>query len=113
MSRGAENFQRERVLICAPFGRDAALIQRELIAAGLAAEIFDTIEALSSAIKEGAGAALVADEALLPQAVKRLAEELESQPPWSDFPLLVMTSGGGTTDESRYRLRLLGPLGNV
>ena len=113
MSRSTEDVKRERVLICAPFGRDAPLIQKELAAAGLTAEIFTTIEALTAAIREGAGAALVADEALLPQAVKRLAEELTSQPPWSDFPLLVMTSGGGTTEASRYRLSLLEPLGNV
>src|SRR4051794_27696967 len=113
MSRTSEHRRRERVLICAPFGRDAALIQRELTAAGLDAEIFDTIEALSSAINEGGGVALLADEALPPQAVRRLAEELKSQPPWSDFPVLVMTSGGGTTDASRFRLSLLGPLGNI
>src|SRR5690242_5244227 len=113
MPGSSEDQKRERVLICAPFGRDAQLIQKELTVAGLTAEICTTIELLTTAIREGAGAALVADEALLPQAVKSLAEELGNQPAWSDFPLLVMTSGGSTTDASRYRLSLLEPLGNI
>ncbi len=109
----SECVARERVLVCAPFGRDGELIQRELLRAGLAADLCASVEELSSAIRKGAGAALVADEALGPHAVERLSKELADQPPWSDFPLVVMTSGGDTTEGSRYRLRLLEPLGNI
>jgi signal transduction histidine kinase len=105
--------RRERVLICAPFGRDAALIERELTAVGIAAQVCDSIETLAAGIRDGAGAGLIADEALSPAAVECLRKTLDAQPPWSDFPLVVMTSGGNTTHQSRYRLRLLGPLGNV
>jgi len=109
----SECVYRERVLIWAPFGRDGALIQRELLRAGLSADLCSSVEELSLAIGRGAGAALVADEALGPQAVERLSKQLAYQPPWSDFPLVVMTSGGDTTEASRYRLRLLEPLGNI
>jgi signal transduction histidine kinase len=113
MSKSNEPPGSERVLICTPFGRDGTLIQKELRASGLTAGVCSSIEELSRAIGAGAGAALIGDEALLPHAIERLASELRNQPPWSDFPLLVMTSGGDTTKASRYRLGLLAPLGNV
>jgi signal transduction histidine kinase len=101
------------VLICAPFGRDAVLIQQELGTAGLPTEVCNSVEELSIAIGKGAGAALIADEALRPQAVDCLAQQLAQQPPWSDFPVIIMTSGGATTRGSKYRLQLLEPLGNI
>lgn len=111
--QGSEPLQRSRILICAPFGRDAALIQNEILAAGLATTVCDSIEDLSAQIEQGAGAALIADESLRETSVKTLAAALANQQPWSDFPLIIMTSGGDTTRDSRYRLRLLEPLGNV
>jgi signal transduction histidine kinase len=106
----AEN---ERVLIHAPFGRDGKLIGGELSAAGFSRVVCGSVDELCSFIDEGAGVALVGDEALIPATIQRLATQLSDQPPWSDLPLLVMTSGGAATDASRYRLRLLEPLGNV
>jgi signal transduction histidine kinase len=105
--------QSERVLIHAPFGRDSALMRGELDAVGFSTLVAASVEELCESVRDGAGAALVADEALNPGAIERLAEQLASQPPWSNFPLLVMTSGGASTAVSRYRLRLLDPLGNV
>jgi len=102
-----------RILIHAPYGRDGKLIHDELTAAGFVAMVCGSVTELCDAIKEGAAAALVGDEALVPEAVQCLADELAAQPPWSDFPLLVLTSGGAATKASRYRLALLEPLGNV
>ena len=110
----ADNAQRsERILIHAPYGRDAALIQGELDAAAFSTLLCKSVEDLCSYLQEGAGAALVGDEALSPEAIQTLAGQLSNQPPWSNFPLLVMTSGGGTTRTSRYRLQLQEPLRNV
>lgn len=103
----------DRILIHAPYGRDGMLIRNELQTAGFSPLICHSISVLCNAIGEGAGAALVADEALVPSAVSLIAAQLKSQPPWSDFPLLVMTSGGASTSSSRYRLQLLEPLTNV
>lgn len=113
MAEGSLPLPRERVLICAPFGRDAALIQRELLRAGVSAEICRSIGDLASSMSHEAEAALVADEALRPADIQAMATQLAQQPPWSDFPVIVMTSGGGATEASRYRLRLLEPLGNI
>jgi signal transduction histidine kinase len=103
----------ERILIYAPYGRDAALIRGELDATGFSTLICKSVEDLCGCLHEGAGAALVGDEALSPDAIQTLAAQLSNQPPWSNFPLLVMTSGGAATRTSRYRLQLQEPLGNV
>ncbi len=113
MLRGSSGPHADRILIHAPYGRDAVLIQNELRAAGFSSVVCDSIEALCSSLAEGGGAALIADEALVPDAVSQLEEKLKSQPPWSDFPVLVMTSGGKATGAIRYRLQLLEPLTNV
>ncbi|MCU1327112.1 MAG: multi-sensor signal transduction histidine kinase, partial [Bryobacterales bacterium] len=103
----------ERILIHAPFGRDGTLIESELKAAGFTALVCKSVQDLCSRVGDGAGAALVADEALSPQGIALLAEQLAHQPPWSDFPLIVMTTGGAATRDSHYRVTLLRPLGNV
>ena len=113
MPKGNSLFQSERVLVCAPFGRDGSLIQKQLLSAGLTAQICNSAQELSAAIGEGAGAAVISDEALTADSVEWLRAELARQAPWSDFPVIIMTSGGDTTHDSRHRLRLLEPLGNV
>jgi signal transduction histidine kinase len=105
--------QSERVLICAPFGRDGSLIQRHLVSAGLSAEVCSSARELADAMGKGVGAAVITDEALTADSVEGLRERLDSQAPWSDVPFIILTAGGDSTDDSRYRLRLLEPLGNV
>jgi signal transduction histidine kinase len=107
------DLESERVLIHAPFGRDGTLIRGELDAAGFSTLVSQSVKELCEFIREGGGVALVGDEALGPDAIQRLAAQLANQPPWSNFPVLVMTSGGAATNASRYRLRLMEPLGNV
>ena len=103
----------ERVLILAPFGRDGALIGEILERANIDGEVCPSMGALETGLPEGAGTAIIADEVLRPDSVESLSENLRRQPPWSDFPLLIMTSGGDETEGSRRRRRLTEPLGNV
>ncbi|MDQ6759338.1 MAG: PAS domain S-box protein [Acidobacteriota bacterium] len=105
--------QSERVLILAPYGRDGDLISAVLRQAGINGEVCSSIESLTSRVREGAGAAIVTDESLSATAIKEFAGVLEQQPQWSDFPVVIMTSGGEQTEASNRRLRALGPLGNV
>ncbi len=102
----------ERVLVHAPFGRDGALIREVLERAGIEGRTCRTVEELRSKILEGAGAAIIADEALRVNVVGRLSEDLAKQGSWSDFPLLIMTSAGEEMQDS-LRLSLLESLGNV
>lgn len=103
----------EQILIHAPFGRDGALIREVLAWADLQGEVCPSLPHLETRILEGAAAAIIAEEALRPDAVKGLTETLSAQPPWSDFPLLIMTSDANASGGSRGRLRLIEPLGNV
>lgn len=111
---GAEPVRDEElVLIHAPFGRDGALIQRVLCQAQIRSEVCTDMAGLEARLLGELGAALIGDEALPAEVVKRLVERLRQQPTWSDIPLLIMTSGGSETQGSRERLRLLEPLGYV
>lgn len=103
----------ERVLVHGPRAVDGELSARGLERSGLWAEACPTIERLCEAIDDGAAIAVVADEALCPQARRRLAAVLAAQPKWSDLPVVLCT----TRDDARrtHALRSLSPdhLGNV
>jgi signal transduction histidine kinase len=103
----------ERVLVHAPYGRDAALICRVLERADIPASVCATVEDLCSDLGDDVEAAIISDESLTNNSVAALADVLDAQPPWSDLPLIVTTSGGDATEASRRRLEILEPLGNV
>ena len=84
-----------RVLILAPTGRDAEMASKYLAGAGLTPEGCAGMGELCEKLEEGGGAALLAEEALAPEAARRLLGALARQPEWSDFPLIVLTGGGG------------------
>jgi PAS domain S-box-containing protein len=86
------------------------LLKRVLNQAQIPAEICPDLAALCEAVKAGAGAALVADEALTTDGLRQLAECVQEQEPWSDLPVFVMTHG---IEEGRAHLKKLAPLGNV
>jgi len=114
MSEQNKDGQTERILICAPFGRDSDLIRRELQGAGFTTVEYQSLEELCAHLDEGAGAALIGDQAFAqPGSVGCLAEALAGQPPWSDVPVLVITSGGASTANSREAFRRLQSLGRV
>jgi len=79
-----------RVLILAPAGADARVIARLLTEAGLESEVCADARRLSRELEAGAGAAVVAEEALGTAAVAQVAEVLAAQPEWSDLPLILL-----------------------
>jgi len=81
-----------RVLVVAPFGRDAAEVCLVLGEAGYEAEPCADGGRLCAEVARGAAAALVAEEALSDEDRRQLTAALAGQPAWSDFPLLLMTS---------------------
>jgi hypothetical protein len=68
----------ERALILAPHGRDAAVAADILHAAAIAAEICPDLPALVREIAQGAGFALVTDEAFRTANLKELSRGLTS-----------------------------------
>ena len=103
----------ERVLILAPTGRDASLTGKYLAEAGSTVEACAGIEELCEKLSAGAGAALISEEALTPPALQCLVEALGQQPAWSDFPLVVLTGGGGISPAHLGTLKSLGEVGNM
>ena len=102
----------ELVLILAPTGRDAVAAEQQLRAAGLESAVCGGMTDLVSQLRAGAGIALVAEEAFASENPE-LREWLAAQPPWSDFPLLILTSQQVSRRLHAYRLELMQVLGNV
>jgi PAS domain-containing protein len=101
-----------RVLILAPTGRDAAAAAEQLAAAGLHVEVCTDLSGMIEKLSEGAGVAVIAEEAFRTR-LTELADWVARQPPWSDFPFVVLTSRNIYPKEDALRARLLGTLGNV
>jgi signal transduction histidine kinase/CheY-like chemotaxis protein len=99
-----------RVLVGAAFARDAELAAESLTSAGMSAVVCATDDAFFDALAFGAGAAVVAEERLDASMLARLRPYLDSQPAWSDLPLVVLTA---KMDGFEALLERLTPLGNV
>ena len=101
-----------RVLIHAPRGRDAAVVQGVLAGAHVGVVCGDANQ-LMRCITEGAAAAVVTEEALSDGTlIHALAGWLTAQPSWSDFPFIVLATkqaGGRSADA----IESLHSLGNV
>ncbi|AVR96615.1 response regulator [Pseudoduganella armeniaca] len=80
----------QRLIVLAPHGRDAEVIAGVLARRGMACEAVDSGAALTAALQRGAAAAIVTEEALLRADIAPLLEWLRAQPPWSDFPFVVL-----------------------
>nr|MBA2544830.1 hybrid sensor histidine kinase/response regulator [Deltaproteobacteria bacterium] len=83
----------ERVLVFAPRGRDADLTCQMLAGHGIDPERCMCGEELIAAIRAGAGCAIVTSEGLALEVRAALVALLAEQPPWSDFPIIVLAGG--------------------
>ncbi len=84
-----------------------------LAEAGLRSLICRDIPALLSGIDDGAGFAVVTEEALHNRDLHPLAQWLSNQPEWSDFPFVLLTRRGGGLERNPAASRYLETLGNV
>ena len=101
------------VLVLAPFGKDGALIERVLRQSVAVTRLLPSVQDLEAAICEDAGAAIIAEEVLQNGTISTLAQRLSAQPPWSDFPIIVLTGSGMSTATTESAVRSRAPLGNV
>src|SRR3569832_112774 len=90
----------ESILILAPTGADAGNVRALLANAGFHPRICQKLDDLCLQFAEGAGALLIAEEALRAREIQSLICALQKQPSWSDIPLVVITTGGDTTNSS-------------
>ncbi len=102
-----------RTIILAPTGKDTHLIAGLLERCAIPCHAAATVEELCREVVDGAGAALICEEALTGGAISKLQNVIEQQPPWSDFPLILLTVGGQVTAESERLRELRRPLGNI
>ena len=103
----------ERTLILAPTGRDAEIAAQILRESGFSAEPAHDLNALCAKFSAGAGVAIIADEAVQNADLRSLADLLSVQPPWSDFPIVLLTQRGGGPEKNPLAARLAAALGNV
>ncbi len=84
----------ERVVVLAPTGRDGEVTARLLAGAGIDSVVGRGWRHAEDVVRAGAGALVVTDALLADPAFKGLARALESQPSWSDLPVLAMCRHG-------------------
>ena len=103
--RGPEG---SRVLVAAPFGRDADNVGRLLAERELQWRAYPTAQALADDLDEHTGVVLVAEEALRGD-LAPLRNALDRQPEWSDTPFILLTAHNrgrpGGAERARFVLR--------
>jgi signal transduction histidine kinase/CheY-like chemotaxis protein len=102
-----------RIAVLAPIGRDNAAITDVLGRAGVIAESCADAACLIRVLEDGAGAAIVTEESLFGAGATAVAAWVESQPPWSDLPFIVLTSREVRAEVQVWRHRTLGALRNA
>lgn len=90
------------VLVLAPFGRDATVVCSTLRDVGIHALQQSSLSELVANLNDAA-AAVIAEEALVHEHRGALAHWIANQPPWSDFPFVLLTlrtgqNGPGLTE---------------
>jgi signal transduction histidine kinase len=102
----------ERALILAPRGRDALVARDILLDAQTSTVVCRDLEDLLQQLRRGADLAIVTEEALRGD-TRALAGWVGAQPPWSDFPFIVLTKHGGGVEWNPEAAKLTATLGNV
>lgn len=82
----------ERILILAPRGRDAEVVEHVLGRAGIGTEVCSGLTDLRSKLECETGAVLITEEALVGDGLEAVLDWCEKQPPWSDLPFLVLAT---------------------
>ena len=97
----------------APYGRDAGVAASVLREAGLDAEVCADLKTMRRECERGAGVALIVEEVLRQEDYGPLARWIDAQPPWSDFPIIVLAQRGGGLERNPGAERFSRALGNI
>jgi len=116
----AEGHSDERVVVWTRSGRDAALASAVRQRLGPGAHICSDPDAFLSEVEQGAGVLLVAEDALDEATLAGLVHRLQTQPSWSDLPVVLIASARDDIASARddastsaVELQDLNGLGNV
>ena len=113
MTHTGEAVFRSRVLILAPVGRDAALTGSVLDRGGVKSVVCSDLRMLQRNLVEGAGAAVITEEALIGQDISGLVEWVAHQPSWSDFPFVILLEPGASAEACSQERDALQQSGNL
>jgi PAS domain S-box-containing protein len=102
-----------RVLVLAPTGRDGKAACSLLEQAGLQCISCSGLDELQRHLEDGAGAAVIAQEAFAGADLNRLFNWVAAQPPWSDFQFVILTSRQDGSRPRQHLIRLMERLRNV
>ncbi len=108
MNGSGQDTLAERVLVLAPTSKDAEVSREVLASAGILAIVCKTLDEVCREMERGGGAALLTQESILGDRSGCLAATLGRQPPWSDFPLIVLTPAGPESSQARRALEDIG-----
>jgi signal transduction histidine kinase/CheY-like chemotaxis protein len=97
-----------RLLIYAPTGKDGRLLAGVLERAQMDCYVCTRFDEAFEEMGKGAGAIILADEALTVEFLKVVRPFLDNQPTWSDFPFLVLRQTAPDTPDMRSRYLKLG-----
>ena len=103
-----------KVLIAAPFGRDADSLRALLAGQGYDAQVCADLTRLAEAIDANTGAVLVTEEALGTD-IPTLRDVLDRQATWSDVPFVILAARrtGSTRADEAVRAKLSGIVSNA
>jgi signal transduction histidine kinase len=103
----------ERILVLAPTGLDGSAACALLEQAGLSCRLCSGLDELLMELGRGAGTAVIAEEAFLHADAAPLFGWVSDQPPWSDFPFVILTARRDDPRHRQYTLGLIDKLRNV
>jgi signal transduction histidine kinase len=101
-----------RILVLAHFGRDSELLQTFLKRNRFPCQVLSSTEDMLNEIDRGAATAIVTEESF-GGSLERWIKRLELQPPWSDFPLIILTGAAAANEVFPTKAASLRNLGNV
>ena len=87
---------RATIVLWIPDKVEATATTLALSKAGIANVTTSSVGEVCREIEQGVGAAVIAEEALSQGNLEELCAVLKAQPPWSDFPFIVLTSAPET-----------------
>jgi signal transduction histidine kinase len=103
-----------RAILLCPTGQDASLISKALLHESITSSTVSSINELCKTNYEDAGVIILAEEAFTTEGIENLNQSLSTQDPWSDIPIILLTSAGIKNKEFKLkRLEMFITSGNV
>lgn len=103
----------ERALVLASHGRDAAIARQILRESRIDAYVCKDVHDLLDQLMAGADLAIVTEESIVLADTRPLRDWVASQPPWSDYPFILLTRHGGGLERNPTAVSLTETFGNV